>query len=229
MPQQNEWDREYKTNNLVTGSNEPQNDFKKFVKFLKKKCGVKTEELRVLDLGSGTGKNSIFLADRGAVATGLEISATAINIAKERGREEGVNAKFIQRSFGKEFPFEDNSFDLVLDIMSSNSLSESEREIYLKEVHRVLSPDGYFFVRLLALDGDKHAEHLLKTQPGKEKGTYKLPDVGITERVLSRAEFTEYYSPYFNITKLEKKSSYATVNKRIFKRQYWVGYLQNKK
>lgn len=228
MPQQNEWDEEYRNNRLVTGSAEPQNDFKRYLKYLKKNHTIKPEGLKVLDLGSGTGKNSIYLAEREAIATGLEISATAIKIAKERAAECDVEPAFIHQSFGKPFPFTDNSFDLALDIMSSNSLTEPERKNYLQEVSRVLLPGGHFFVRLLALDGDRHAEALLKNHPGKEPGTYILPSVNITERVLSRDEFIQYYSPLFDILKLEKKSSYAHVEERIFKRQYWLGYLQNK-
>ena len=202
--------------------------FKRFLKYLKKQCKVEVETLRVLDLGSGTGKNSIFLAKRGAVCTGFELSTTAIKIARKRSLESDTNSTFIQRSFGEEFHFPDNSFNLVLDIMSSNSLTEPERKIYLQEVSRVLRPGGHFFVRLLALDGDKHAETLLKTRPGTELGTYQLPDVEITERVLTEKEFRHYYEPFFDIIKLERKSGYARVSGRIFKRQYWIGYLKNK-
>jgi ubiquinone/menaquinone biosynthesis C-methylase UbiE len=226
MAQSNEWEKEYNNKLLVTGSSEPQNDFKRFYKYLRKIEKIEINGLRVLDLGSGTGKNSIFLAERGAKTVGLEISKTAINTAKERAKESEVDSVFIQKSFGETLPFENNSFDLILDVMSSNSLNENERAIYLNESFRVLSPNGYFFVRLLALDGDKHAETLLKTNSGKEQGTYRLPQVNITERVLSKDEFVKYYSPFFNIIKLEKRSGYAHVNDRIFKRQYWIGYLK---
>ena len=228
MPQINEWDEEYKNRNLVTGSDEPQADFKRFYKYLKKECLIDPEELNVLDLGSGTGKNSFFLAERGAKTTGLEISPTAIKTARLRAKEKGLAATFIEQSFGNNFPFADNSFNLILDIMASNSLTEKERRVYLSEVSRVLSPGGHFFVRLLARDGDKHAETLLQTHPGGEPGTYRLPDVNVTERVLSRDEFTRYYAPYFEIVKLERKSGYARVTNRIFKRQYWLGYLRKK-
>lgn len=187
------------------------------------------DHLRVLDLGSGTGKNSLFLSENGAKTIGLEISKTAVDIARKRAKERDLASEFIERSFGEPFPFPDNSFDLVLDIMSSNSLNESERENYINETYRVLSSDGYFFVRLLALDGDRHAKTLLKNNPGKESGTYYLPEVGIVERVLSREEVIQYYSPFFEILKLEKKSGYAQVNKKVFKRQYWIVYLRKKR
>lgn len=225
MAQQHEWDQEYQKNLLVTGSAEPQNDFKRFYKYLKKTPDFDPEALTVLDLGSGTGKNSIFLAEHGATVTGLEISPTAIAIAHKRAQEADIKATFIHQSFGKKFPVTDSSQKLTLDIMSSNSLTEPERTLYLSEVERVLEPGGYFFIRLLALDGDKHAQILLRTHPGSEPGTYRLPEVGITERVLSEAEFREYYKN-FTIHKLERKSGYARVGDRLFKRQYWVGYLQ---
>ncbi len=225
MPQIKAWDEEYKSNRLVTGSDEPQNDFKRFYKYLRKTAKIQTEGLRVLDLGSGTGKNSLFLAELGAITHGLEISETAISIANIRAKEKAVAATFLRQSFGEIFPFKDNSFDLALDIMSSNSLNEAERVVYLAEVSRVLISGGYFFVRLLALDGDKNAKLLLKKNPGSEHGTYELPHIGITERVLSKEEFLDYYSPFFDIIKLEKKSGYAHVGGRIYKRQYWIGYL----
>lgn len=229
MPQAKNWDQEYQNNNLVTNSTEPQNDFKKFVKYLRKTEKVSVDGLNVLDLGSGTGKNSIFLGERGAQTTGLEISDTAIDLAKSRTAEAVLtDTKFIKQSFGEKFPFENDSFDLTLDIMSSNSLSESEREIYLSEVNRTLKPGGFFFVRLLALDGDKNAQRLLQDFPGNEPGTYVLPEVGITERVLTRDEFESYYSPFFNILKLEKNSSYVHMKDNLYKRNYWVAYLQKK-
>lgn len=228
MAQAKEWDREYNKNLLVTGGSEPQNDFKRFLKYLKKEAKVDLSDLRVLDLGSGTGKNSIFLASEGAIATGIEISKTAIKIAKERAKEAGVTTTFIEQSFGTYLPFKNSAFDLALDIMSSNSLTESERTIYLSELDRVLASNSYFFVRLLALEGDKNAATLLKTHPGSEAGTYHLPEVGITERVLTEKEFRQYYEPLFHIHKLERKSGYAKVGDRLYKRQYWVGYLQKK-
>lgn len=228
MAQAKNWDREYTQNLLVTGGTEPQADFKRFLKYLRKEAGVSLNTLNVLDLGSGTGKNSIFLAEEGATVVGIEIAPTAVKIARSRAQEAKVTATFFEQSFGAHLPFPDTSFNLALDIMSSNALTESERAIYLSELRRVLTAGAYFFVRLLALDGDKHAATLLKIHPGHESGTYRLPEVGITERVLTEKEFRQYYEPTFTIHKLERKSGYARVGERLFKRQYWIGYLQKK-
>lgn len=70
--------------------------------------------LRVLDVGCGDGSNSMLLALQGAVVTGVDISANAIEVAKERARINKVDdrTRFICA------PFEDASlpaasFDVI--------------------------------------------------------------------------------------------------------------------
>src|SRR4051794_11413283 len=109
MAQTKAWEKEYQNPKLVSNSNEPQLDFKHFIKWLRKTRKVELDGLRVLDLGSGTGKNSIFLAERGSIVTGMEISSTAIKLAGERAEEAGVEIKFLKASIGSKFPFEDKS------------------------------------------------------------------------------------------------------------------------
>lgn len=107
--------------------------------------------------------------------------------------------------------------------MSSNSLNEAEREIYLQEVSRVLKPGGHFFVRGLCKDGDKNAKNLIKLSPGKEHDTYINQDMNLVERVFSKEDFIETYSKYFEIQQLIKKTNYAEFKGQSYKRNYWLG------
>ena len=50
---------------------------------------------RALDLGSGTGTNSVWLAQQGFDATGLDIAPLAIDRAQARAIAAGVGAKFV--------------------------------------------------------------------------------------------------------------------------------------
>lgn len=226
MAQEKVWDKEYQRKKLVTGGDEPQGVFVKYIKQLKK-SGVKTSNLRALDLGSGTGRNSNYLATLGNTVTGIEISTNAIRIAQERATKMNLKVEYIKESIGNKFPFNDNVFDLVIDITSSNSLNESERLVYLNEIQRVLKSGGYFFVRALLKDGDKNAQNLLKISPGKEKDTYYMEELDLTERVFSRSDFEELYGKYFKIDKLTKTSSYAKVEGKIYKRNYLIAYLKS--
>jgi SAM-dependent methyltransferase len=226
MPHQGStWEREYKSPLLVTKNKDPQVDTLRFLKFLKKDQKYKVEDKVILDLGCGTGRNANYLTERGNKVIGIEISKTAINLAKERASELGVEVDYRLGDIGEVYDLEDNSIDIVLDITSSNSLNEKGREIYLREVERVIKKGGYFFVRALCKDGNKNVKNLLKMSPGGEYNTYIIKEIGLTERVFSREDFTKMYSQYFKILHLEKKTSYTTFNNRIYKRDYWLSYM----
>ncbi|MFA5420667.1 MAG: class I SAM-dependent methyltransferase [Patescibacteria group bacterium] len=220
------WEREYKNPKLVSKKEEPQADTLRFFKFLKKEQGVLLENLNVLDLGCGTGRNSNYLAGRDNDVVGIEFSKFALNLARERARENNLKVKYILGDIGKEYEIKDSSIDLVLDITSSNSLDEKGREVYLKEVFRVLKPGGYFFVRALAKEGNKNVKNLLKQSPGREKDTYILKEIGLTERVFTRKDFIDLYSKYFEILKMDKKTNYSKFNGRVYKRDYLIVYLK---
>jgi ubiquinone/menaquinone biosynthesis C-methylase UbiE len=225
MAQEHVWDREYRKSKLLTKDNKPQSDVVRFVKFLKKEK-FEIEGLNVLDLGSGAGRNSFYFAELGANATGIEISKTAIEISEQNAKEVGLSIKYIKQSIGDNFPVEDNSVDILLDVTSSNSLTESERGVYLKESHRVLKNNGYFFVKALCLEGDDNAKFLIKNHAGKEKDTYIMPDLGVTERVWNKQDFIDTYQKYFNVLHIEKKTSYSRMNGRVYKRNFWISYLK---
>jgi SAM-dependent methyltransferase len=235
MAQEDIWDREYRKSKLLTKENKPQTDVVRFVKWLKKQpvwttwtSDVQVGGFRVLDLGSGAGRNSFYFAQMGANATGLEISKTAIEIGEQNAKEAGLSIKYIKQSIGEKFPVVDSSIDILLDVTSSNSLTEAEREVYLSEANRVLKSDGYFFVKALCLDGDANAKFLIKNHPGKEKDTYTMPGLGVTERVWTREDFVKTYEKYFKIVNIEKKTSYPRMNDRVYKRNYWIVYLIKK-
>jgi SAM-dependent methyltransferase len=227
MAQEQTWEREYKNPKLLTKENRPQSDTIRFVKFLKKN-GFVVEGKKILDLGSGTGRNSFYFASLGAQVVGLEISKTAIKLANQNISRTVLDIVYIHKSIGEKFPLDSNSFDVVIDVTSSNSLNESEREVYLQEVERVLKSGGWFFVKALCKDGDLNAKNLLKNSPGKEHDTYVLKDLGLVERVWSKEDFLEYYEKHFDVVNIEKKTSYSHMNNRSYKRNFFICYMQKK-
>ena len=226
MSQDTAWENEYKNPKLVTKDDAPQKDVLRFLKFLKKEEGIELKNLTILDLGSGTGRNANYLAKLGNLVTGLEISPTAINLAGSRAKKIKVKVDYQLRSMGSIYPFDNEMFDLALDITSSNSLDKKERDIYLSEVHRVLKKNGYFFVKGLCKDGDKNAKALLKKNPGPEPDTYINKDMNLIERIFSHQDFIDSYSKYFKIIKLTKKTNYTKFKGQSYKRNFWLAYMK---
>lgn len=228
MAQIQVWEKEYQDPILVTKNEKPQNDVLRFLKYLKKNKKINLENLNILDLGSGTGRNSNYLASFGNNVFGMEISVSAVKLAQERAKELKTKVKYLYTSMGEKFPFNDNFFDLILDVTSSNSLSEKERENCLNETRRVLKTGGNFFVRALCKDGDKNAKKLLKIFPGKEKDTYQMPEIELVERVFSESDFRDLYGKYFEIEKITKRFGYARFKGQNYKRNYLLAYLIKK-
>ncbi len=234
MAQEREWEREYSKSKFLTKENKPQSDVVRFAKWLKDN-DIDIENKKILDLGCGTGRNSYYFAELGADVTGIEISKTALDIAKENlisissDISHDMNddrISYIKGSIGEKLSFEDKAFDILLDVTSSNSLTEKEREVYLSECNRVLKPGGIFFTKALCKDGDSNAKELIKKFPGKEKDTYVLPDIKVEERVWSKEDFIAKYEKYFKILNIEKKKSYTRMNNRVYKRNFWIVYMQ---
>lgn len=229
MPQKISWEKEYNKPVLVSKDERPQNFLVQFLKYLKKSKKLEINNLDILDLGCGTGRNSNYLAGRGNVVVGLDIAANALKLGEDRARKMNLDSvKYLCRSIGNVLPFTDEKFDLILDITSSNSLNNSEREVYLKECHRVLKKTGFIILRTLCKDGDQNVKKLLEISPGKEKDTYFLKELGLTERVFSEKDLKDLYGPYFNFDKLVKDFGYPKVNGQVYKRKYWLAILTKK-
>lgn len=231
MNQEEVWNNEYKQKQMLSPSTLPQADVVRFVRWLKKQkkkaaTPIEVDTFNVLDLGSGTGRNSMYLAQMGATVTGYEIANTALAMAEKQARHAELPIAYKKQDIGKAYQLGTESIDLILDVTSSNSLNEEGRAKYLEEVSRVLKPGGWMFVRALSLEGDAHAKRLVKDFPGAGPDTYVHPDLGVAEKVFSRETFTNTYAPYFRIAELERVSHYPNVAGRRYKREYWIAYLE---
>ena len=93
---------------------------------------------RVLEIGSGRGGGLAWLARRDPHRrfVGIDLSAENLKVARRRF---GHDCAFLQGN-ADGLPFADDSFDIVLNVESSNGYPDFEA--FLSEVRRVLVPGG---------------------------------------------------------------------------------------
>lgn len=102
--------------------------------------------MKILDLGCGSGYLTFPIAKRNenAYVVGLDIVTNTLERNTEKAQEMDIkNLKFISYD-GITFPFEDNSFDLVVTRYALHHFPEIRKSIH--EVSRVLKSNGEFFI-----------------------------------------------------------------------------------
>lgn len=98
--------------------------------------------LKVLDVSSGRGTQSIFYAEKfGVKVIGLDISDEMVNTSTQLSISTGLQdrVKFVKGD-SQELPFENNSFDIVINECAVGIPDDSQ--LVLDEMFRVLKPGG---------------------------------------------------------------------------------------
>lgn len=99
---------------------------------------------RLLDVGSGFGKNALPLRQAGYSVFGVDISQTAAGWARA-----AMGQAVFANGSAAYLPFASECFDLVLDVGCLHCMSETDRRIGIHEICRVLKPHGVVYSRLL--------------------------------------------------------------------------------
>jgi len=96
-------------------------------------------ETSVLDLCCGSGQATKFLVERSRHVTGLDASPLSLR----RAQKNVPQANYVE-AFAEAMPFPDNQFDVVHTSVALHEMESQQLQQILKEVQRVLRPDGVF-------------------------------------------------------------------------------------
>ena len=186
----------------------------KFTRYIirAKRGDILAAEQSVLDVGCGNGRNLVFLGrEFGLRGTGYDISTSAIEQAKAASTE--LDFDYTARSIAGPLTIPDNSQSLVLDMMTSHFLNQKERLFLRDEIHRILIPGGFLFMKTFLADEDLHTRRLLRDFPGKEAGAYVHPVIGVDEYVYSLETLTDFLSEKFIVHKIYKSHRHVLKGK----------------
>src|SRR4051812_22312555 len=94
---------------------------------------------RVLEVGCGAGTDLVRFARGGAIVSGVDLSSSAIELARTNFKQQGLQAD-LREADGERLPFADDSFDLVY----AHGVVQytTDPQALVDECRRVLKPGG---------------------------------------------------------------------------------------
>ena len=136
---------------------------------------------RALDLGCGTGTNSLYLARHGFQVVGVDFSPKAIATARAKAKSAKLAIDFHVADV-THLEFLNPAFDFILDIGCMHSIDESGRARYAEHIARLTRSGSTFML------------YAFSPRPANEPGhTIQFRNVGITPEQVEKlfaASFT---------------------------------------
>jgi SAM-dependent methyltransferase len=129
--------------------------------------------LRAAELGCGAGPNLAWLADRGLRVSGIDISATALSLA--RSTLAGRDVESLVEGSVTDVPWPDASLDVLVESCVFQHLGRADREAAFAEVDRLVKPGGLFVGHMLERS---HTVFARDRELADDPGTLMLADGG---------------------------------------------------
>jgi ubiquinone/menaquinone biosynthesis C-methylase UbiE len=100
---------------------------------------------KILDAGCGTGKHSIYFAERGYDVYGIDRSSGMIGEAVKNSV--GLKINFAMEDM-RSLSFPNNFFDGMWTVAAITHLPLTDKRKFIQEAHRVLKPNGILYIEL---------------------------------------------------------------------------------
>jgi SAM-dependent methyltransferase len=186
------WDKVYSNDSAFFG--EEPSDFAQKCYSDFKRYDVK----RLLELGCGQGRDSIFFASNGLDVYAIDSSKVAIENINQKIKGKNIALHLSHFEVRQELPFDSNYFDAVYSHMFYNmGFTNEELKFLFKESSRVLKNNGllYFSVR-----SDKDVFY----NKGKKIGSNIYEINGFQIRFFTKIQIKSFLSDYFEIKNIEE-------------------------
>jgi 2-polyprenyl-3-methyl-5-hydroxy-6-metoxy-1,4-benzoquinol methylase len=118
---------------------------------------------KALDTCCGAGTNPVYLAQSGFDVTGIDISLTAIGMAKKKAKQSKVNINFLAESF-IDLSFKDEVFDFVFDMGCFHHVEVEDRPKFIEGVFRVLRARGVYMLTCFSYKNGPAWNHFTRQQ-----------------------------------------------------------------
>ena len=160
---------------------------------------------KILDLGCGSGRHTVYFAKRGFDVFGIDISKEGVNITRSWLKKENLQADLKIGSIYNKLPYPDNFFDAVIstNVIHHNKIQNIRKTI--KEIERILKPKGLIFITVRKRKFRRFYPKLTIIEKyGKQKTRYKVIE----------------YRTYAPIEGGEKGLLHYLFNKKLLKKEF---------
>lgn len=147
---------------------------------------------RAIEFGCGAGNYAIWLAQQGFEVTGIDISPTAIGLARKNAMEQGVECTFIVADVLGDLADVKGPFDFALDWELLHHIYPDDRPRYVANVARLTKPGGRYLSVCFHEDDPEFGG----------SGKYRTTRIGTVLYFSSEVELRDLFSPYFTILEL---------------------------
>ena len=174
---------------------------------------------KILDLGCGTGRHTIFLAKEGFSVYATDISTTGINIVKNKAKSLGLNNIHFKQHDMRRIPFADSFFDAVVCTWTIYHGTLNEIRKTVGEIYRVLKPNGTVLTDFLSL-----ADATYGLGEEIERNTFfgaKNQEEDIPHHYSTREELIQLFSEFRQLKIQLSTNSYIDERGEKYTRKYY--------
>jgi len=133
---------------------------------------------RFLDVGCGNGRHLVYFSRQGYRVTGLDSAPSAIRLAGEWLRRDGLRGDLLLSDSRFPFPIADGSFDVLLSTQVIHHALLETVLFTIGEITRVVRPGGFILISVPVLKENSESEeeweeierHTFVPLSGTEKG-----------------------------------------------------------
>jgi SAM-dependent methyltransferase len=182
---------------------------------------VKPKRGKLVDIGCGKGRNSVFASRKGLTVIGIDYVEGALEKARELAIAHSTPVSFINSAIDEPWPFDDNFFEYAIDCYSSIDIETREgREKYKAELLRTLKPNGRALVMVVSSEDEIEHEMIAK-YPGQEKNSAVWPN-GKFQKDYDKEELLDFYKN-FKVIQLKENSKRAhKLGRDYVSKNFWA-------
>jgi SAM-dependent methyltransferase len=219
----NEWDAEYSRRGIPSSFRDEPSGVLTWAldnwKYLTGDARPKT----AVDIGCGTGRNSVYMATTGIEVVAFDSSHAAIHSAQTRAASSNstLPLTFISHNLVDGIPAKDNQVDFAVDIfVYKHQLLPSIRRAYRNELRRILKSEGRLLISLAEhKDGYYAACPDLEAAEDGNPRTILDPVAGVGSVLFSLEELITEMADCFTLEMAWHKSKLGLMHQRQYMRQ----------